>query len=642
MRQYHTQPFPVPPTYPQKGGFRIPPSPHVLNEQFVVPQGVQVTFNPATGQYRAYESRTFINSPHSVELPIGHASGQRPLPILQGQQQPPPPQQQPPYGYQQPPPQQQQQRYPQPPPQQSPYGYQQPPPQQPPYGYQQPPPPQQQHGYLPQQGYSSPKQQQGYSSPNQQGYSQPRYPSPQQGARLSPGGQQRAAMQGQRLSPNPQQQPMQGQRLSPNPQQQQRVSPIPQQTMQGQRLSPNPQQQQPKTSPIPDAGGVLPVTVGSAFVSTLAPATQQQHSSTPEPSKHMSTENPPLKKMQPINNSTTTTEMDDLKNRKRNQVLMELVSTEESYADSLENLILVYKYPLENDTSLILTKQEIASIFSNVEPLLVVSKDLLQRVKPRLDIEPSKQTIGDLYVEKSQEMKLYVEYINNYENAMAELKKVEELYPKVFTDNQSQNQYNLDIRSLLIMPVQRIPRLELLLRELISATNDDHIDSANLHKAYESIKEINGYINNNKRLRENKDRVVTICQELKGCPDSLVKSSRRWIREGVLETTCSGHKKYNGTFMIFLFNDLIVMAKAGAQHTFRKSRAMEYFVEIDLDKSEFKEIQGNDKEFRFISDPEGPEPLVFTFATDSAKSKKSWIDDLRLLEEERKLSVQMH
>ena len=36
------------------------------------------------------------------------------------------------------------------------------------------------------------------------------------------------------------------------------------------------------------------------------------------------------------------------------------------------------------------------------------------------------------------------------------------------------------LQSLLIMPVQRVPRYELLLRELIKQTDDDHVDMADL------------------------------------------------------------------------------------------------------------------------------------------------------------------
>ncbi|KAM9974927.1 hypothetical protein ACTFIW_008397 [Dictyostelium discoideum] len=375
------------------------------------------------------------------------------------------------------------------------------------------------------------------------------------------------------------------------------------------------------------------------------------------------------------NTATTTTmlksnENSDLRSRKRNNSLNELLSTEESYSDSLEKLILYYKLPLEelvknseqkhhhhssigigigsgNSSSNkdkdkednIITQSDINSLFGNIEALLVISKDLLIKLKYEFSLPEDQQRIGDLYIEKTKEMKLYVAYINNYENAMTTLKKIDTLQPKFFKECQSRYKYSLDIGSLLIMPVQRIPRYELLFREILKYTDktkDGGIDNYNkLEEAQKSIHTINEYINNNKRLRENKDRVVTISNELKGCPNSLLKSSRRWIKEGILITTCT-NKKYNGQFKVYLFNDLIVLGK---QHSGFRSKKMEYFAEINLENSEFKEIPGSPTKFRFISDPEGKNPLIFTFECESQKVKDTWISNLNLLEEERKISI---
>ncbi|KAN0038440.1 hypothetical protein ACTA71_000618 [Dictyostelium dimigraforme] len=362
--------------------------------------------------------------------------------------------------------------------------------------------------------------------------------------------------------------------------------------------------------------------------------------------------------------TTTTTAIlksneNDIRSRKRNNSVNELLSTEESYSDSLEKLILYYKLPLEelvnseqkqqhhhsigssnkDKEENIITQSDVNSLFGNIEALLVISKDLLIKLKYEFSLPEDQQRIGDLYIEKTKEMKLYVAYINNYENAMATLKKIDTLQPKFFKECQSKYKYSLDIGSLLIMPVQRIPRYELLFREILKytdKTNDGGIDNYNkLEEAQKSIHTINEYINNNKRLRENKDRVVTISNELKGCPSSLLKSSRRWIKEGILVTTCT-HKKYNGQFMVYLFNDLIVLGK---QHSGFRSKKMEYFAEINLENSEFKEIQGSPTKFRFISDPEGKNPLIFTFECESQKVKDTWISNLNLLEEERKISI---
>ncbi|EFA85806.1 conserved hypothetical protein [Heterostelium album PN500] len=158
---YYQGVHPIPATYPPKGGMVLPPSPSMLNEQFITPQGIQVTFNPETGQYKAYEQKTFINAPLSAhEIAIGKHQGPPTQPQflpknMQAQPYGPPPQGM----YQQP-----QQR----PPQQRP-GMQAPPPPPQPQQFQQrpgmqapPPPPQSQQGMYRQPQQRPPQQQMPY------------------------------------------------------------------------------------------------------------------------------------------------------------------------------------------------------------------------------------------------------------------------------------------------------------------------------------------------------------------------------------------------------------------------------------------------------------------------------------------------
>eukprot|EP01132_Coremiostelium_polycephalum_P004619 gene4619-5770_t len=602
---------PIPATYPPRAGFAVPPSPQVANEVWTAPPGVELSFDPVTGQFKA--KQTSLRGPTSE---FGNPGFIGPIPGL-----PRPNFEE--HGFNQ--------RFSAPPltPHQI-FGVNGPPPQNnkkgPPLAptmqtYN--PPQQHQQQHFNSQPHTPPFQQNFNSYPPHplQPPMQPQFhqqPPMQQQFQQQPPPQPQQPPQQFQQKPPPQQHPQQFQQHQPSPPPQQ---PPQQQFHQNPPQQPHPnqqfqQQQQPtllsRVPPAPPA----PNKLNNDNIGMAKEYPTQQ----PTP--------PPLKE---------TPEEKKLKERNRTKSLSELVSTEESYSENLEKLILYYKIPLDRDKiKLGCTSQDISNLFSNIEALLVVSKDLLLKLKFRFGLPVEQQTIGDIYVGKAQEMKLYVEYINNYENAMKTLERIESTSPSFFKDCQKDYKYSLDIRSLMIMPVQRIPRYELLLREIIKYTNPDHIDYRNLQEAYNSVREINNYINNNKKLRENKDRVFTIAQQLKGCPNTLMKSSRRWIREGVLETTCSS-KKYKGTYMIYLFNDLIVLAK---ESSFRKK--LEYIIDIDLDNSEFKEISENDTVFRFISDPEGKTPLIFTFESESLKSKESWIKDLKLLEEERKLNRVNH
>lgn len=49
---------------------------------------------------------------------------------------------------------------------------------------------------------------------------------------------------------------------------------------------------------------------------------------------------------------------------------------------------------------------------------------------------------------------------------------------------------HLNLEGFMIMPIQRIPRYELLLKELLKLTLEEHIDRPNIEKALTMVKEI--------------------------------------------------------------------------------------------------------------------------------------------------------
>lgn len=71
-----------------------------------------------------------------------------------------------------------------------------------------------------------------------------------------------------------------------------------------------------------------------------------------------------------------------------------------------------------------------------------------------------------------------------------------------------------DLPTLLIMPVQRIPRYELLLKEALRHTDEQHPDKALLTKALTGITEINQWINEKKKEQERAVHVFEIEKRL--------------------------------------------------------------------------------------------------------------------------------
>jgi len=124
--------------------------------------------------------------------------------------------------------------------------------------------------------------------------------------------------------------------------------------------------------------------------------------------------------------------------------------------------------------------------------------------------------------------------------------------------------------ALLITPIQRLPRYNLLLSDLIKNTEDDHPDLPDLKKALDMMLRISERVNERIKQSENIQKLQNIVrsiifdtEDLKE-ETALVKPDRVLIREGDCNFVsikkdsdkCDKKKK---PAHLFLFNDLLVM-----------------------------------------------------------------------------------
>jgi len=117
----------------------------------------------------------------------------------------------------------------------------------------------------------------------------------------------------------------------------------------------------------------------------------------------------------------------------------------------------------------------------------------------------------------------------------------------------------LDLPSLLIMPIQRLPRYLLLLEDLHRETAPDHSDFPDLSKSIKILKQVADEMNNAVKQAENINKILDIQNSLNS-KIILLTPSRNWIREG--QTTVSNikdSKKITG--VVYLFNDMILLIR---------------------------------------------------------------------------------
>ena len=197
--------------------------------------------------------------------------------------------------------------------------------------------------------------------------------------------------------------------------------------------------------------------------------------------------------------------------KKKHFVAQEMIDTEKKYVDSLKRIVSNYYRPLMSACGTdrqILDRQEIKTIFSNMEQLLLLNVELLAD----LEKEGPDGDIGGVFMRIAPFLKMYHVYLDQAEDAgKAVRKRIMRDASMVELKATSGNKFDLmdskqkkvsfrafckrmaletgeQLQSLLIKPVQRIPRYRMLLESLIKYTPEKHSDHARLKKALQSVR----------------------------------------------------------------------------------------------------------------------------------------------------------
>lgn len=190
--------------------------------------------------------------------------------------------------------------------------------------------------------------------------------------------------------------------------------------------------------------------------------------------------------------------------------------------------------------------------------------------------------ISKPFLELAPFLKCYVDYVNNYDNSiklLRELKAHKKDSPwNIFllnTNKRLKDKGKEPLGSFFIMPVQRIPRYKLLLKDLVKHTSSEHVDYQNLIEAYHSIDAIADIVNARKQDAEEQEKCWKVIDRCwKTTPEKeretlAMAPHRRFIREGYLrETSAKDHDKTYFT----LFNDLILYTTIETKKSFLSFR----------------------------------------------------------------------
>uniref|UniRef100_A0A8C4NIH1 Uncharacterized protein n=1 Tax=Eptatretus burgeri TaxID=7764 RepID=A0A8C4NIH1_EPTBU len=241
----------------------------------------------------------------------------------------------------------------------------------------------------------------------------------------------------------------------------------------------------------------------------------------------------------------------------------ELLHTEQAYVQRLHLLHKVfYAHLLEEAQEKGLYPVEtVIGIFSNISSIHTLHQDfLLPELESRMQHWNETPRIGDILQNFAPFLKLYGEYVTNFDRAMdlvnTWLERSSSFKTTIQRIQKQRECGSLTLQHHMLEPVQRIPRYELLLRQYLKHLPAGAPDHADACKAMEIISKAADHSNVAIKKME-KERKLLDVYEMIGGEEDIVHPSNELLKEGpILKLSAR-----NGTRMerhLFLFRNMLL------------------------------------------------------------------------------------
>ncbi|KAI6192138.1 Protein ECT2 [Aphelenchoides bicaudatus] len=257
---------------------------------------------------------------------------------------------------------------------------------------------------------------------------------------------------------------------------------------------------------------------------------------------------------------------------KRYQIFQELMETEQNYVEVLKCILTNYKSELENldenECNKILSNHEMHVLFSRIKHILETHERILKVLEREDSDWTGKNLIGYAIAHQKEHLiKNYVPYMNSYDEILEILKRIESnpTADQFIRSCDSKSTKKYMFKDLLIRPIQRLPSVEILLKELLKATPKNNPDYKCIELAREVIIDVLSKSNENRRANDNHHQTLETINSIENFPNDYVQSNRSFYCQAdfqILHSEMPTYKRYRRSIItLFLFNDIVFMAK---------------------------------------------------------------------------------
>lgn len=307
--------------------------------------------------------------------------------------------------------------------------------------------------------------------------------------------------------------------------------------------------------------------------------------------------------------------------QKRSFVLKELVDTEQQYVIDLGYIVEGYiammqsgEVPMPED----LKNGKDKIIFGNVEAIYEWHRDLFQAELEKCLEEPER--LGLLFRRYERRLNMYVVYCQNKPKSEYIVSEYIETY---FEEIRQKLGHKLQLPDLLIKPVQRIMKYQLLLKDILKYT-----ERAQLHKEAEDLRKAVHIMHVVPKAANDMMNVG----RLQGFDGKITAQGKLLLQGLLLVSEPSSGAKFRER-QVFLFEQIIILSEAVGVKTHFSNQAYIYKNHLQVNKMSLNEHteDGDPLKFMLCSKDPHQEGVSFVIQTPSMEARNEWVCNIRAI-----------
>ncbi|KAJ2765518.1 hypothetical protein IWQ56_004066, partial [Coemansia nantahalensis] len=254
----------------------------------------------------------------------------------------------------------------------------------------------------------------------------------------------------------------------------------------------------------------------------------------------------------------------------RQHAVRELVTTEKNFVDNLFVIKKVWMEPVfssANSLKPIIPYQTARTVFAGISALHAHASRFYREMDAVLgscerEREDDGMQIGALFRASDRHWCDFVDYVRNYGAAVDCLKQLQDYKPflRYHEECMAQKRTNRQsLSDLLMLPIQRITRYTLLLKNILKHTPAEHHDHIDLCRAVKSVTHFAAIVNECRRKQEEIHRVAETLRSVAHCPPFAPSELRVLAAEFFVRELISRQPT-----RLLLLSDMLVVAQAPA------------------------------------------------------------------------------